>query len=145
MSQTPERLSVLDTGVVVHLARGDKTGEYIESTYSLSQKKERPIIPSVVKGEIYAITEYNGWGKTKLDKLNDILKNFVHIDIGAQEVINSYVEIYCAARSEGRAFSNNDLWIAAITRTISAELFTCDGDFNWMNPKLINVCYVPKH
>ena len=61
MSITPGRLILLDTSVLVHIARDDSTGKAIEDKYGLTQRAERPLISSITKGEIFSLALLWNW------------------------------------------------------------------------------------
>ena len=44
MRLSTSALVLLDTSVLVHLARQDATGRWVESEYSLTTRAERPLI-----------------------------------------------------------------------------------------------------
>ena len=65
MSISASQLVLLDTCVVIHLARNDKTGQHMEYTLSLTTRAERPLISTVVEGELLGFAKHRGWGNKK--------------------------------------------------------------------------------
>ncbi len=60
MSPAPSRLVVVDTSIVVHYARDDATARMVEEQYALTGRKEKPLLPSIVEGEILGLAKYLG-------------------------------------------------------------------------------------
>jgi hypothetical protein len=44
MKASPSQLVVLDTTVIVHLARNSPTGQAIQAQYALTTRPERPLL-----------------------------------------------------------------------------------------------------
>src|SRR3990172_12853676 len=93
-----DTLIVLDTNVLVHLARNDKLGQKIEVAYDLTKRPVRPIISIVTVGGLFAFARKRSWGEGKIDNLKSIIGNLTVVDIRPQAVIDHYAKI--AARSE---------------------------------------------
>ncbi|MCK4324197.1 MAG: PIN domain-containing protein [Armatimonadetes bacterium] len=148
MSSGGGELALLDTNVLVHLARGDSTGLEIERRHSLSSRAERPLLSSIVEGETLALAHDWGWGEEKMKTLRQLLDQLVRIDAGEPEIVEAYVELYCVAKSTGQSMGQdsgqNDLWIAATAMAAGAAIYTCDHDFDWLHPKYLTVYYIPE-
>ncbi len=144
MTGASGQLAVLDTNVVVHLARNDPTGQKIESHYSLMSRPDRPLLSTVVEGEILGLAREWGWGDNKMRLLRDLLKELVRVSAGAREVVDAYAELYFEATRTGSPRGENDLWIAATAKATGAALFTCDADFGWLDPHHLCVYYIPE-
>ena len=43
---------LLDTSVLVHLARQDPTGAWVENQFALTARADRPLISTITEGEI---------------------------------------------------------------------------------------------
>lgn len=130
---------VLDTGVLVLLARGGPIGTSIAGTYGLLHAGVRPLISVVTHGELLAFVRRNAWGDKKLAIVRKMLENVVTIEL-SQPVIEAYVELdYASAKHPGGAVNmgKNDLWIAATTRAANATLITTDTDFDHLYPDQI--------
>lgn len=146
MSGTPRGLLLLDTNVLIHLARADAVGEWMAREYHLEQRAERPILSTVVEAEIRALATYLGWGTQKIERLTALLDECVRVEVDRPSVIDSYVELYSLARSTGHAIwqkNQNDLWLAATARAADAILLTQDRDFDFLHPEHIHVERVP--
>lgn len=145
MSSDPDELALPDANIIVHLLRKDSTGQMIEAEYGLTQRTERPILSTVVEGELLGIARYQHWGQERTDQLLGLLRQLLRVEAGHPDIVRAYVELYCAARCAGRyqQFRQNDLWIAATARVSEAVLYTCNGkDFDWIDPAYLTVVRV---
>ena len=145
MKTRPDELALPDANVVIHLLRMDKTGQAIEAQYSLTTRRESPILCPIVEAEVWGIARYNRWEQRQVEELRDMLRAFVRMDAIHPDIVQAYVELYCEARRAGRyqQFRQNDLWIAAIARVTGAVLYTCNGkDFEWIDPAYVTVVHV---
>jgi len=142
----PAELLLLDTNVLIHLARADEVGKWVAENYRLEERAERPLLCTVVEAEIRALASYRKWGARKLEELGKLLDECVRVEVDRPAVIDSYVELYSFARSTGRAIwqkNQNDLWLAATARATDAILLTQDADFDFLHPEQIQVELVP--
>lgn len=139
MTIGPETLILLDTSVVLHLARNDATGQAIESEYSLTSRRDRPLISTITEGELLGFAYYRQWGQHKLEALRAMLDNFIRVDAGLPDVVERYAQLYAEAKRRGAPCGQNDLWIAATAKAAGAVLLTCDKDFAWLDPDYLTV------
>ncbi|WP_436717353.1 PIN domain-containing protein [Roseiconus lacunae] len=142
MTLSPIDIVVLDSNVLIHWARQDRTGQHVLSTYALDQRLDRPLVPTTVEGEVRGLAKHSGWGKAKTEKLDEIFSELVRIEAGLPEVIDAYAELYDLDRRGGHNTGQNDLWIAAATKAVGGVLLTCDNDFNWMHPNTVRVEHI---
>lgn len=133
----PDKLIVLDTVILVELARGKKAGSLIDAQYKLRTRSEKPLICVVTAGEILALARIWKWGQDKLSILDALLREIVVVDIHIQKVLERYSEIKAYAKESGLAIGDNDTWIAATTSVADAVLLTSDRDFNPLHGKFI--------
>ena len=133
MSIGPLDLVALDTNALVHWVRQDSTGRHILERYELDQRVDRPLVSTVVEGEIRGLAKCWKWGANKLKRLDDILSELVRVDAGLREVVLAYADLYAEDQSGGHNTGENDLWIAATAKATGAILLTCDTDFRWMD------------
>ncbi len=133
MSIAGGKLLLLDTNVLVHLARDDATGQAIEARFSLTARPERPLVSTVVEGEMLGLARYWNWGEKKLAGLRELLAELVRVDAGLNEIVEAYAELYAEGQSKGEPCGENDLWIAATAKATGATLLTCDTDFDWLD------------
>jgi len=132
-----DALIMLDTSVVVHLARNDALGQKVNADHTLSSRPLRPLISVVTAGELFAFARKRSWGQMKLDRLRGILADLTIVDIRAQPVIDRYAEIDAYSEQVGRVMGNNDAWIAATAAAAPAWLLTTDKDFDHLHPRFI--------
>jgi predicted nucleic acid-binding protein len=93
---------VLDTNILVHWLRGKEAGEKLRTDYGLSERRPRPILPLVVKGEIKALALQFGWGPEKQKALDELLRELPVADISAEAVVDAYAQLDHASRKVGR-------------------------------------------
>lgn len=138
---------LLDTNVLLIYLRDRDKRTYIENTYNIFSSDKNTIISVVTLGEIRSIALRNYWGGRRIEQLNGILKGLIIADINSEDVIERYAEI--EAFSQGRSkqkklltssrnMGKNDLWIAATTSVLGANLLTTDKDFDHLNGVFLN-------
>jgi tRNA(fMet)-specific endonuclease VapC len=119
---------LLDTGILLHWVRGSKVAEVIEGQFQLRASNFRPLICEVSLGEIEAFARSEKWGEQKRNKLKELRKELVAVDISDSRVIDAYADFSSLAKANGWAIfhDKNDLWIAAATKVSTATLLTTD-------------------
>ena len=142
MSRPATSLLVVDTNVIVHYHRHNATGVLIEERFSFSTRPERPILSTIVEGEMRGLARKWNWGNGKLEALESLFTKFVRLDPGAPEIVKAYAELYCMAHDNCDPCGENDLWIAATALAVGAALLTCDKDFLWLDPEPLVVHYI---
>ena len=133
----PEALIVLDTSVLVHLARDNALGRKVNADHDLTGRPLRPLISIVTVGEMFAVARKRSWGQAKVDRLKAIIGNLTVVDIRPQSVIDHYAEIDAYSEQVGRKMGDNDAWIAATAAAAPAWLLTTDKDFDHLHPQII--------
>jgi predicted nucleic acid-binding protein len=58
-------LILLDTNILIHLLRGNKIGQQIETDHRLHKRQSKPLISFVTVGEILALTLKLNWGNKR--------------------------------------------------------------------------------
>ena len=134
-------LIVLDTNVILHLARDNATGRAINTKYGLSSRLDKPILSTVVEGELRGMAAWGGWGAERLAKLDALLNELVRLPSSEPEVVSAYAELFAHQLRKGKKIGENDLWIAASARAIDAIVLTCDTDFNKLDPQMVKYEY----
>ena len=109
MTISPRQLLLLDTNVLIHLARNDAIGQDIETRYSLTHRPEPPLLSTIVEGELLSFAYYRQWGQEKIQRLRSLLKNLVRVDAGLPKVVECYAQLSALARSQGKTMGQNDL------------------------------------
>ncbi len=125
------RLILLDTNVLVHLARGRAAGEWLDRQYGLRTRAERPLVSVVSVGEVLRIANRgpNPWGPRKRDQLAAFLSSLVALGL-TPPVLDRYGRFGAYLDASGRPIPQNDVWIAAAAATAGAVLLTTDTDFD---------------
>jgi tRNA(fMet)-specific endonuclease VapC len=129
-------LVLLDTSVLVHLARQDSTGVWIENQFALSARADRPLISTITEGEILGFSRQRNWGVARVAELTRLVGELVRVDAGLPEVVDAYADLTVLDVRGGHNTKDNDLWIAAMARATDAHLLTCDHDFDWLDPAI---------
>ena len=136
---------LLDTSIIVHLARASALGRYVRSTFELDSLPIRPLVSIVTHGEIRLMAEDNKWGAARRETLQKLLSGLVTLDINDEAVLEGYVRLSLVARQQPGGAHNlgdNDLWIAASARAAEAVLLTTDKDFRIFHPDYFTVVYI---
>ena len=134
----PDALILLDTSLVVHLARNDALGQRVNAEHDLTSRPTRPLISVVSVGEMFALARKWSWGEGKLEKLRQVIGDLTVVDIRPQVVIDQYAEIDAYSQEAGHTIGDNDTWIAATAAAAPAWLLTTDKDFDHLDPKFIH-------
>lgn len=137
---------LLDTNVLINLIRNNSKGKQIQEFISTRENPQIFISVATI-AETESLVVQWGWGEQKVASLKKLIDRLVCIDILQEEseMIAAYVGI--DAYSQGKVTSpsgtllkntarnmgKNDLWIAATTYVLTAELLTMDGDFDHLN------------
>lgn len=130
---------VLDTYVLVKILQGKVVGTAINARYQLKQRTTTPFISVVTVGELRAFSRSASWGADKRSRLDELLAEFVEVDISSPEIINAYADISTLLRSRGKTVGDNDRWIAATARVLQATVLTNDRDFTPLHPDHVSV------
>lgn len=108
MKLVEEKL-LLDTNILVHLLRGRRAAEQLESTYSSGQRSPRPTISVISKGEIKSLAQQFEWGRDKLERIDAMLAAMPAIDISARVVHDAYAKFDHSTLQRGTHLGKNDL------------------------------------
>jgi tRNA(fMet)-specific endonuclease VapC len=126
---------LLDTNILIYLARGGAASERLESRFGLRSRPLAPWISVVTAGEMLAFAERNGWGTRRMDALKQLMSNLVVVDIRMDAVLNAYAAVNTHMKRSGtRMNEQNDVWIAATAAATGAVLLTTDHDFDPLHP-----------
>lgn len=126
----PGRLVLLDTGVLVLLARGGEAGRALNAALGLGERPERPLVSYVTLAESLSLAAKLGWGAARTSRLRDLFAQLVVVNIHQGGILDAYVALDRFTESEGRRMAKNDLWIAATAHAVNAVLITTDTDFD---------------
>jgi predicted nucleic acid-binding protein len=144
MNIRPTDLLILDTTILVHWARQDRTGQYLKNNYLLDQRLEKPLFSTVSEGEILGLAMLWNWGEPKLAALTALVNELIRFESSLPEVVEAYAELYYEDQRLGKNTGENDLWIAACAKATDSVLLTCDNDFLWLTPSTIRVEHIPE-
>lgn len=136
-----DALILLDTNIVLHMIRGNPIGQRIDSDHQLRNRSQRPLISIVTVGELRALALKLGWGESKRDKLSELLRELVIVELERGDIIGRYAVIddFSEKRTKpARPMGQNDMWIAATVAATGAWLFTTDNDFDHLAPQFIH-------
>jgi predicted nucleic acid-binding protein len=137
MSEKPPNL-ICDTSFVGHLANRDKWTDHYEKWGgdTLARIETASLAVSVVTvAEARAGYLGAGWSGSRLAAAEAQLKRFSWIPVD-REHADEWARLSVAARSNGVAISDNDLWIAATASVRGQALVTCDRDHVRIAPEL---------
>jgi tRNA(fMet)-specific endonuclease VapC len=142
-----------NTNILLHIVRDNSTDEKVRNFVN-PNKKLLEFTTIVNKGEAVSIALQNGWDKTKVQKLTDLLSEIAIIDISDDTIVEAYAMIDAFSQNKypllklgvsARNMGKNDLWIAAISKVFKFKLITTDGDFDHLDDVMIDlVKYLPK-
>jgi len=120
---------LLDTNVLLFWLRGGDMCQAIDEQFHLTQSSFRPMICEVTLGEIEAFAMDSKWGEARKEKLAEIRRKLVVVDLTDERMYRAYAELSTLAKGSGLPIfhDKNDLWIAAATRISGATLLTTDA------------------
>jgi predicted nucleic acid-binding protein len=132
-------LYLLDTNILVHLVRGDRTGEEIKAKYTPFTKDPKPLICAVTEGELRSLSLQFSWGPLKMNKMSFALDYFGRVPIESKDMMEAYAVIDFFSKSQRIKMGKNDVWIASAAYTSGARLATTDDDFDHIAPAFVFV------
>lgn len=133
---------ILDTNILVHYVRQDRTWTHIQSRYAIFEADPTPVISVVTIGEIRSLATRLNWQADRRSHMNFIVDHVVRITIAADEIYDAYATIETFSLSNGKSMGKNDLWIAATANYLGAHLLTTDKDFLHLSPNFITVDWI---
>jgi len=138
---TLPRLLLLDTNILIHLIRDNRTGRFIDSRFLLRRRAERPLVSIVTVGEALAMSRRLSWGPSKIAALESLLQDLIVVDI-SDEILEFYAQIDVFLRRAGKPVQQNDMWIAATATASGAHLLTTDKDFDPLYPAVLDRTWI---
>ncbi len=140
---------ILDTNILLSLVRSNTVGINISKKFDLFNLDNQVYISIAARAEILSIAKKRGWGNNKIQKLEQLLKNFTLLNLN-EAVVQKYVEIdaYSQGKDKIRVYPSkfsaknmgkNDIWIAATAAVTSSTLLTTDKDFDHLDTIFIPV------
>jgi tRNA(fMet)-specific endonuclease VapC len=129
---------LLDTNILILLARGGTAAQRLEAAYGLRSRRLTPFISVVTVGELLSFASRSGWGGAKVAALEQLVAHLVVVDISRDPVLRAYAEFDATLTRAGtRMGQQNDLWIAATASATGAVILTTDRDFDALHPTFI--------
>ena len=132
-------LRILDTNVLVHYVRDDRTWARIRLDYQLLVVEPTPLISIVTEGELRSLARQRDWGRDKRDRMEFALGYFKIVPVDTPEQVSIYADIDNHCSERGRIMGKNDLWIAATAALTDARLLTSDRDFDLLDTVFLNL------
>lgn len=114
---------LLDTNTVVALFRDDS------SVVSALSNATEVFVPAIVIGELWYGALKSARRDDNLQRIRD-LAAAMPVLAADRAVSEIYGEIKNQLRAKGRPIPENDIWIAAVARTLQLELITRDDHFD---------------
>ena len=140
------RRYLLDTGLLLGLTRRARWARYTVDHLKLDSPEVLSYTSAICHGEILALAEKRGWGRTKRMELEQVLRDLPRLDINRAPILSAYALIDAWTHggrvdSPGNApppqpaisMSQNDLWIAATAHASNAALVSTDKDFHHLH------------
>lgn len=97
----------------------------------------------MVVAEVFSLAQQFDWGLAKKDRLADLLRELVVVEIHAGAIVETWARFHAFLKKRGFMVSHNDIWIAATTAAVGGILLTTDKDFTplcderWLDAILI--------
>ena len=122
---------LLDTTVLLHWTRASRQATAIVQRFQLTASPLRPLVCEVSLGEMLAFSRSLGWGQQKRERLAEIERQVVVIDISDRRVMEAFADLSTLAQKSGWSLfhGKNDLWVGAAAKATGAHLLTMDKDF----------------
>jgi len=111
---------LIDTNVLSYIKKNDTRSAYY-LPYLSSEKVLAVSFQTVA--ELYRWAEKYSWGKTKLNKLESLLKRFVVVPYD-NKLARIWAKVVNERERAGKSISYEDAWIAACALRHSATLLT---------------------
>ncbi len=138
---TIPRLLLLDTNILIHLVRENRTGKAIDFRFQLRNRPEKPLLSIVTVGEGLALSKRLSWGAAKIAALEELFEDCVIVKI-SDEILELYAQIDTYLIRAGKAVEQNDVWIAATAIVAGAHLLTTDKDFDPLYPDYLDRTWI---
>ena len=132
---------LLDTSIVVTLARRNPLSHWIEAAYALAAGPV-PLISVVTDGELRALALRLDWGPGRLRDLQAIVGRLAVVPLDYPGLLDVYARIDVDSQRRGRKMGKNDLWIAATAHVTGARLLTTDADFDPLHGVFLDRDYI---
>jgi len=140
---------IIDINIILHIIRNSDVWQRLKADTYLNFFENKIFISIVTYAEIKSLSKQLNWGQIKLEKLQEVLNNFPILYLN-KKIVEHYVEIDVYSQGKdiynslpksisARNMGKNDLWIAATTKYIQAQLITTDNDFKHLDKTFFKV------
>ncbi len=150
------RYFLLDTGVLLGLARKALWARQALERLPLNDRETAAATSVICQGEILALAEKFGWGEEKRGQMEQILNRLPVLDINRHSILSAYARIDAwthgkPVHSSGLTpppprpavpMQQNDLWIAATAHATEATVVSTDKDFSHLDKVWIRFIHV---
>lgn len=143
---TDESSWLVDTNILVHVARGSPLGRHIVEDLALRARSLTPFVSIITVGEVKALMQHFDWGAKKLAYIHEVLAELVVVDIRPAPVLDAYAVVDNWRIDQGIGLGQNDRWIAACALATDATVLTTDHAFmrfegialkcRWLDPSV---------
>jgi predicted nucleic acid-binding protein len=126
----PSETLVCDTSFVSHARRQSEVPQRYRhwDPFVVGRVDAALLAISVVTvAEVRAGYRGGGWGARRIAEAEQLLADYRRIRIDGS-YLDEWARLRVAARAQGIAISDNDLWIAATASVTESVLVTCDKD-----------------
>lgn len=141
---------ILDTNILIYLIRENQTVVTELANLDVFDSKNITSIFIASVGEILSFALQNNWGVQKKANLEKLISNLSPVPIIKREMLDTYAEIDTYSKGKlssrplpqglsARTMGKNDLWIAATTHLLKADIITNDNDFDHLDGIYFNV------
>jgi tRNA(fMet)-specific endonuclease VapC len=143
---------VLDTNILIHLIRQTPDVQAYLNKIGAFNRNNYMNISIVSVAELKTFAYRNNWGASKMTALNALVTALNPIAIDNQNIVDAYVEIDLFSQGKhpqqplpkgasARTMGKNDIWIAATTYFLDAQLVTTDSDFLHLDSVFFDVAH----
>ena len=142
---------LFDTNILLLYLREDAKSIRLDLNISPLEPIHRQIISAVTLGELRSLSLRNNWGLRRVAKLENLLSQFIIVNINAEDIIDRYAEIDTFSQNKlknkplgmsARNMGKNDIWIAATASVVEARLITTDSDFDHLDKHFLELIKV---
>jgi predicted nucleic acid-binding protein len=133
-----------DTNILLYLVRDEQD----KVRNLVNPDNDFEAICEVSIGEMFSLAYQLGWGKTRIEKMNDLLSQINVFHINEDTVKQTYAEIDAYSKNKhpkktknGSAIKmgKNDIWIASIASLAQIKLITTDKDFDHLDTTFLKL------
>jgi len=142
---------VLDTNIVLIYLKHNAIRAQIEQNYTPFSTQNIPILSTVTLGELESLAKRNKWGLKRIKSVESFISKCVVTAINFKDLHQRYGEIDAFSQGKltgkklnltSRNMGKNDLWIAATSSLLNANLITTDKDFDHLDKEYLDLIFI---